>query len=48
VLLRKDLPAVYERAAVKAAGETGLPRKSFAPACPFELDQILDAEFYPD
>ncbi len=46
--LRGDLPEVYEDAASDAVGETGLPRKSFAPACPFDLEQILDAEYYPD
>jgi hypothetical protein len=46
--LRGDLPEVYEDAASDAVGETGLPRKSFAPACPFDLEQILDTEYYPD
>lgn len=46
--LRGDLPEVYEDAASDAVGETGLPRKSFATACPFDLEQILDTEYYPD
>jgi len=28
--------------------ETDLPDEAFPPACPFSLEQILDAEFFPD
>jgi hypothetical protein len=46
-VLRKSLPRVYRRAVTKAVGETGLARDRFPPDCPFELEQILDPDFYP-
>jgi Domain of unknown function DUF29 len=37
----------YERAAARAAAETGLRWSAFPPDCPFSMDEILDAGFLP-
>ena len=46
--LREQLPQVYPTAVERAIAETELPDEAFPPACPFSLDQILDADFFPD
>jgi hypothetical protein len=38
----------YPRARRQAARETGLPLATFPAACPWALEQILDAEFWPE
>lgn len=43
-----DLSRVYERATVLASAETGLSGKwDFPRECPWVLEQILDAEYWP-
>ena len=37
----------YYLALVRAQRQTGLPRKTFPPTCPFTLQQILDDSFWP-
>jgi hypothetical protein len=39
-----SLAAIYEKAAKYAAGETGLPVKTFPPECPWTLEQLLSPE----
>ena len=46
--LRDQLPEVYPIAVEGAIAETDLPEEVFPPACPFSLDQILTADFFPD
>jgi plasmid stabilization system protein ParE len=46
--LRGQLPDVYPVAVEGAIAETDLMDETFPPACPFSLDQILDANFFPD
>ncbi len=46
--LRERLPEVYPTAVEGAIAETKLPDGVFPPRCPFSLDQILDADFFPD
>lgn len=46
--LREDLPEVYEEAVEAAVRQTGLPASMFPTACPFDLDQVLDAGVLPD
>lgn len=49
--LRRLLPDAladgYGRACRDAARETGLSRERFPAACPFTLEKVLDAEFWP-
>ena len=42
------LDAEYGTARIKAADETMLPDRIFPLTCPFTIEQILDADFYPD
>jgi hypothetical protein len=37
----------YEYARSDAAGETGLPARVFPENCPYDIDEILDLDFYP-
>jgi len=37
----------YPYAVAGAAEETGLPEETFPAACPFTIEQILDADFLP-
>ncbi len=46
--LGDQLPEVYPVAVEGAITETELLDEVFPPACPFTLDQILDADFFPD
>jgi len=43
----EELADAYHHAVIQAAGETGLPEENFPPSCPFSLEQILDAGFFP-
>jgi hypothetical protein len=38
---------MYAAAGRLAAVETGLARRQFPRACPFTVDQVLDADFLP-
>jgi hypothetical protein len=42
------LSSAYRLARVKAAKETGLDMDVFEPICPWQLDQIMDHNFYPN
>ena len=50
--LRPLLPALvadlYPRVRRNMAGETGLPLATFPDQCPFTVEQVLDAEYWPD
>jgi hypothetical protein len=50
--LRPQLPVLlqecYPRARRKAARQTRLPSETFPQACPWTLEQILDADFWPE
>ena len=49
--LKTNLPdtvlAAYERAVDQAAGETDLDPATFPPSCPWSVDQIFSADFWP-
>jgi len=47
-LLPQALPAAYRRAALEAVAETGLPGATFPEACPWTVEQVLDAGFWPE
>jgi len=38
----------YRDAKVDAELETGLPRATFPPICPFAFDQMMDGDFWPE
>jgi hypothetical protein len=50
--LRGKMPAMlqeeYPRARRRASLQTGLPRATFPEGCPWPLEAVLDAEFWPD
>jgi hypothetical protein len=50
--VRPELPllsdAAYPWARARAAQETGLPLTTFPEACPWSLEQVLDAAFFPE
>jgi hypothetical protein len=50
--LRREVPALLVRwypAAVRlASDETGLPLETFPPVCPWQAEQVLDADFWPE
>lgn len=46
--LRDALETIYGKAVRDAQQETGLPTTQFPPACPFQLDEILDPSFLPE
>jgi hypothetical protein len=46
-LLPECTEDVYERAALRPAGETRLPEERYPPTCPYTLDQIRDRDFLP-
>ena len=46
--LRDQLPEVYPMAVEGTIAEADLPDEVFPPACPFSLDEILTADFFPD
>ena len=46
--LRDQLPEVYPIAVEGAIAEADLPEEVFPTACPFSLDEILTADFFPD
>lgn len=37
----------YEYARSDAAGETGLPARAFPENCPYDIEEILGLDFYP-
>ena len=46
--LNECLADAYDVALSKAAGETGLDKKTFPAECPYTFDQIMDETFYPN
>ncbi len=42
------LETEYRRARRIATSETGLPMNTFSDQCPFTVEQVLDAEYWPD
>jgi hypothetical protein len=50
--LARELPALataaYPRARRDAAKDTGLPLATFPETCPWPVEQVLDADFYPE
>lgn len=46
--LHHILASAYEVAVIKAAKETRLSEKNFPPECPFEWENIIKPDFYPD
>lgn len=38
----------YEAARILAGGETGLPESAFPESCPFTVEEVLDADFWPE
>jgi hypothetical protein len=49
--LKSALPVAIEQAyrdaVIEAAGETGVPRKTFPVSCPWTFDQIMNEAFWP-
>jgi hypothetical protein len=45
--LPAELASAYAKAALAAAGETGLDSTTFPTACPWTYEQIMDAAFWP-
>lgn len=45
--LDEALADAYRKAALLAAGETGLARASFPDTCPWSVGDVLDAGFWP-
>jgi hypothetical protein len=50
--LRRQAPVIlaqrYPRARAKAGSETGLPADTFPPTCPWTVEQVLAADFWPE
>src|SRR5262245_41516604 len=50
--LQRQLPTIlaeeYPRARRRASLQTGLPLTTFPVQCPWDLKQVLDADFWPD
>jgi hypothetical protein len=42
------LASAYPRARRLASAETGLPLATFPEACPWPVEQVLDADFWPE
>ncbi|MBP2230647.1 hypothetical protein J2847_003952 [Azospirillum agricola] len=38
----------YRKAAILAAGETGLPKPTFPDTCPWPFERLMDMDFWPD
>jgi hypothetical protein len=45
---RAQLAKAYQRARAGAADATGLPESTFPDACPWTLEQVESAAFWPD
>jgi hypothetical protein len=46
--IEQKLANAYEIAVLSAANETGLDEDHFPESCEYTVDEVLDAEFYPD
>lgn len=50
--LRREVPALltrrYPAARRKASTQTTLPLRTFPEACPWDIDQVLDPDFWPE
>ena len=48
VMVPKLVAKRYPSARKRAMRETGLPLVNFPPQCPYNVDELLDDEFWPD
>jgi hypothetical protein len=46
--IEQKLADAYELAILAAANQTGLDEESFPISCEYDLDEVLDSEFYPN
>lgn len=47
-MLHDDIDEAYALALIEAERQTGMPRKTFAPQCPYTYAQMLDDDFWPE
>lgn len=47
-ILAEAVETAYPKARKQAAIETGLPEADFPRVCPYSLDDIMDADYWPD
>lgn len=47
-LLPQALASAYRKACREAVAETGLPASTFPETCPWTVDEVLDAGFWPE
>jgi len=47
-LVPLTLQEEYTEARQRASEETGLPLATFPPACPWEVQEVLDVDFWPE
>lgn len=46
--LHEAVQDAYEIARLRATRETGLPRQTFPPSCPFSFDDAMNPDFWPE
>jgi len=44
----KAVAEAYVDAVLEAADETGVPKANFPIACPWSIDQLMDADYWPE
>jgi hypothetical protein len=42
------IETAFKGALLETAAETKLPKSTFPPVCPYSLEQMMDAQFWPD
>jgi Domain of unknown function DUF29 len=47
-LVPQTIQEEYAEARQRASDETGLPLATFPPACPWEAQEVLDVDFWPE
>jgi hypothetical protein len=47
-LLPTALSAAYRDAVLEAVAETALPQSTFPATCPWSIEQVMDADFWPE
>ena len=47
-LVPQTLQEEYAEARQRASDETGLPLTTFPPACPWQAEEVLDVDFWPE
>ncbi len=45
---KQILPECYQKAVRSAVNETNLPKKTFPVDCPFNQEQVLDMDYFPE